>query len=208
MDPASFMLQASIAVAVVGVLTVLTALAIAACLKRENDVDSLFWYGFSGLSAVIFAIVGAAATIPGSGGLVTAGALVCASVAAGWLWRGEHERKVRLADEELSRERETLKGRHERVLQQWVSYELDPAAAIDFPGMTDLSHSDISRLIRSMRTAALLRERFDAGDAGSAEYSTALTGLEAALAAAEVAAGVIGDDAGTARSVHAARMLD
>lgn len=208
MDPASFVLQASIAVAVVGVLTILTALALAACLKRDNDVDSLFWYGFSGLSAVICAIIGAAATIPGSGGLVTAGALVCASVAAGWLWRGEHERKARLADEELRRERETLRGRHEHVLQQWVSYELDPAAAIDFPGMTDLSQSHTSRLIRSMRTAALLRERFDAGDAGAAEYSTALTGLEEALAAAEVAAGVIGDDVGTTRPRLGTRIVD
>ncbi|MBE0008361.1 MULTISPECIES: hypothetical protein [unclassified Arthrobacter] len=208
MDPASFVLQASIAVAVVGILTILTALALAACLKRDNDVDSLFWYGFSGLSAVIFAIIGAAATIPGSGGLVTAGALVCVGVAAGWLWRGEHERKIKLAGEALRRERETLKGRHERVLQQWVSYELDPAAAIDFPAMTDLSRTDTSRLIRSMRTAALLRERFDAGDAGSAEYSTALTGLEDALAAAEVSAGVSRDGVGPTRSAHGARMLD
>jgi hypothetical protein len=208
MDPGSFVLQASIAVAVVGILTTLTALALAACLKRDNDVDSVFWYGFSGLSAVIFAIIGAAATIPGSGGLVTAWALVCASVAAGWLWRGEHERKVSLADEVLRRERETLKGRHERVLQQWVSYELDPAAAIDFPAMTDLTHSETSRLIRSMRTAALLRERFDAGDAGSAEYSIALTGLEEALAAAEASAGVIRDNSGPTRSTHGRGMLD
>ncbi|MBG6190788.1 hypothetical protein IWX64_001740 [Arthrobacter sp. CAN_A212] len=208
MDPASFVLQASIAVAVVGILTALTAMALAASLKRDNDVDSLFWYGFSGLSAVLFAIVGAAATIPGSGGLVTAGALVCAGVAAGWLWRGEHERRIRLVDEALRRERETLKGRHERVLQQWVSYELDPAAAIDFPSMTDLSRSDTSRLIRSMRTAALLRERFDVGDAGSAEYSAALTGLEEALTAAEVAAGVIRDAAVTTRSTLGDRVVD
>lgn len=207
MDPASFVLQASIAVAVVGILTIVTALALSACLKRDNDIDSLFWYGFSGLSAVIFAIIGAAATIPGSGGLVTAGALVCTGAAAGWLWRGQRERKVRLADEARRRERETLKGRHERVLQQWVSYELDPAAAIDFPAMTDLSKSDTSRLIRSMRAAALLRERFDAGDAGSDEYSTVLSGLEEALAAAEIAAGVM-NDAGTVRSTYGARTAD
>lgn len=208
MDPASFVLQASIAVAVVGILTILTALALAACLKRDDDVDSLFWYGFSGLSAVIFAIIGAAATIPGSGGPVTAGALVCAGAAAGWLWRGQHERRIRLANEALRSEREILKGRHERVLQQWVSYELDPAAAIDFPAMTDLSRSDTSRLIRSMRSAALLRERFDAGDADSAEYSSALTGLEEALAAAEAAAGVIPEGVGITRPVLGARVTD
>ena len=66
MDPASFVLQASAAVGVVGILTTLTALALSSCLKRNHDVDSLFWYGFCGLSAVVFAIAGAAATIPGS----------------------------------------------------------------------------------------------------------------------------------------------
>ncbi|MHA7154514.1 hypothetical protein [Arthrobacter sp. TMN-50] len=194
MDLASFVIQATIAVAVVGILTAITAVALASSLKRHDDIDSLFWYGFSGFVAVVLAVIGAAATIPGSGGTVTAGALVSTGLAAGWLWRGERERRVRLDDEAARQQSENLRTRHDRVLQQWVSYELDPAAAIDFPAMTDLSRSDTSQLIQSMRAAALLRVRFDDGDVGAPEYESAVARLEAALAAAETAAGVVRGD--------------
>ncbi|WP_051427322.1 hypothetical protein [Arthrobacter sp. H20] len=191
MDPASFILQASIALAMVGLLTAVTALALSGALKRNDDVDSLFWYGFSGLLAVLLVIIGAAATIEGSSGMVAAGALVLIGIAAGWLWRGEHDRKSKLADEVVRSEREAVRARHDRVLQQWVTYELDPAATIDFPDMTDLSRSDTSQLIRSMRAAALLREQFDGGDVGLIEYESAVGRLETKLAAAEFAAGVV-----------------
>ncbi|MBG6179048.1 hypothetical protein [Arthrobacter sp. CAN_A1] len=194
MDLASFLIQATIAVVVVGLLTAATAMALASSLKRNDDVDSLFWYGFSGFLAVVLAVIGAAATIPGSGGMVTGGALVCTGLAAGWLWRGERERRVRLEDEATRREGEKVRARHEQVLQQWVTYELDPAAAIDFPAMTDLSRSDTSRLIRSMRAAALLRVRFDDGDAAASDYESAVERLEADLEAAETAAGVVRRD--------------
>ncbi|WP_024477174.1 hypothetical protein [Arthrobacter sp. CAL618] len=194
MDAASFILQAAIALALVGILSAATAFALSRCLRRNDDADSLFWYGFSGLLAVVFVIIGAVATVPGSGGLVSAGALVFAGVAMGWLWRGERERRRRVLAEEIREVREGLRTRHERVLQQWVTYELDPAAVIDFPAMTDLSRSDTSQLIRSMRAAALLREQFEGGDVGSSEYERAVAGLEAALRAAETAAGVIRTD--------------
>lgn len=194
MDAASFILQAAIALALVGILSAATAFALSRCLRRNDDADSLFWYGFLGLLAVVFVIIGAVATVPGSGGLVSAGALVFAGVAMGWLWRGERERRRRVLAEEIREVREGLRTRHERVLQQWVTYELDPAAAIDFPAMTDLSRSDTSQLIRSMRAAALLREQFEGDDVDSSEYERAVAGLEAALRAAETAAGVIRTD--------------
>ncbi|MHA7273687.1 hypothetical protein ACX80Z_09665 [Arthrobacter sp. TMT4-20] len=194
MDAASFILQAAIALALVGILSAATAFALSRCLRRNDDADSLFWYGFSGLLAVVFVIIGAVATVPGSGGLVSAGALVFAGVAMGWLWRGERERRRRVLAEEIREVREGLRTRHERVLQQWVTYELDPAAAIDFPAMTDLSRSDTSQLIRSMRAAALMREQFEGDDVDSSEYERAVAGLEAALRAAETAAGVIRTD--------------
>lgn len=190
MDLASFVIQATIAVVVVGIVTAITAMVLSRSLKRNDDVDSLFWYGFSGLVAVVLAVIGAAATIPGSAGTVTAAALVCTGLAAGWLWRGERERAARLQEEATRREGENLRARHERVLQQWVTYELDPAAAIDYPAMTDLSRSDTSQLIRSMRAATLLRARFDDGDAAGPEYESAVARLEADLTAAETAAGV------------------
>ncbi|MHA7293194.1 hypothetical protein [Arthrobacter sp. HLT1-21] len=191
MDLASFVIQATIAVAVVGMLTAITAAVLAGSLKRNDDVDSLFWYGFSGFVAVVLAVIAAAATIPGSEGMVTAAALLCGGLAAGWLWRGERERRASLDAEAIRREGENLRARHERVLQQWVTYELDPAAAIDFPAMTDLSRSDTSQLIRSMRAAALSRVRFDDGSSVAPEYESAVARLEAALAAAETAAGVV-----------------
>ena len=194
MDAASFILQAAIALALVGILSAATAFALSRCLRRNDDADSLFWYGFLGLLAVVFVIIGAVATVPGSGGLVSAGALVFAGVAMGWLWRGERERRRRVLAEEIREVREGLRTRHERVLQQWVTYELDPAAAIDFPAMTDLSRSDTSQLIRSMRAAALMREQFEGDDVDSSEYERAVAGLEAALRAAETAAGVIRTD--------------
>ncbi|GAA1110418.1 hypothetical protein [Arthrobacter flavus] len=194
MDAASFIFHAAIALALVGILSAATAFALSRSLRRNDDADSLFWYGFSGLLAVVFVIIGAVATVPGSGGVVSAGALVFAGVAVGWLWRGERERRRRVQAEKIREVREGLRTRHERVLQQWVTYELDPAAAIDFPAMTDLSRSDTSQLIRSMRTAALLRERFEGDEVDSSEYERAVAGLEAALRVAETAAGVIPTD--------------
>lgn len=194
MDAASFIFPSAIALALVGILSAATAFALSRCLRRNDDADSLFWYGFSGLLAVVFVIIGAVATVPGSGGVVSAGALVFAGVAVGWLWRGERERRRRVQAEKIREVREGLRTRHERVLQQWVTYELDPAAAIDFPAMTDLSQSDTSQLIRSMRRAALLRERFEGDEVDSSDYERAVAGLEAALRVAETAAGVIPTD--------------
>lgn len=191
MEAAGFLSYVAATLVVVGLLTAGTALALRRSLTRNTDVDSLFWFGFSGAAAIILAIVVSAATLPGSAGIVSAGALLCVGIAGGWLWRGERDRRARLVQDALRRERDLLRNRHESVLQEWVTYELDPAAAIDYPAMTDLSRADTSQLIRAMRSAALLKARCEADDDGWADYEAAIGRLETAFTAAEKSAGVV-----------------
>ncbi|WP_051479028.1 hypothetical protein [Arthrobacter sp. H5] len=191
MDLLAIPIQAALAVAVIAALTALTALAVTRSLVSRTDEDSVFWYGFTGFFAVIAAISVAAATIPGAGPWIAGAGVLGAGIAGGWIWRGEHERGERRRRSECEKVRSALRGRHEAVLQQWVSYELDVGAAIEFPAMTDLSRPETAHLIRSMRQAAVLREQADDDGRLPDGYSAAVGALEVAFDAAERAAGVV-----------------
>lgn len=189
-QPAAVML-AAVVLAVAG-LTVLTAVVLSQCLKRHAGADSLFWYGFSGFFSIFIVVTAAAAMVPGSAQLVTAAALLSAGVAGGWIWRGEHERAGRRRREAADARLGRLHDRHALLLQQWVTYELDPASTIDFPAMTDPSQPETALMIRAMRRAAVERARLDDdGDPQSAAaYEAAVSELERSFRAAERAAGV------------------
>ena len=182
--------QTALAVVVIVALTALTALAVSRGLARDEDRDGVFWYGFTGGFACLGAITGAMVLVPETAAVTGLTGMLGIGMAAGWVWRGEQERVSRRRRRIAEQARSALRARHESVLQRWVSYELDPAVAIDYPDMTDLKQPETARLVRAMRKAAVLREQADTDDDGAAPgYSAAVADLEAAFEAAEHAAG-------------------
>lgn len=182
--------QTVLAVVVIGALIALTARAVSRGLAREQDRDGVFWYGFTGGFACLGAITGAMVLVPETAPVTGLAGMLGIGMAGGWVWRGEQERAARRRRRALEDARSALRSRHEAVLQRWVSYELDPAVAIDYPDMTDLKQPKTAQLVRAMRRAALLREQVDADDDGAGRaYEAAVGELEAAFQAAEQAAG-------------------
>lgn len=181
--------QTVLAVVVICALTALTALAVSRGLAMDEDRDGVFWYGFTGGFACLGAITGAMVLIPETAAVTGLTGMLGFGLAAGWVWRGEQERAARRRRRSVEDARSALRARHESVLQRWVSYELDPAVAIDFPNMTDLRQPATAHLVRTMRKAAVLREQTDTDDAAAPAYESAVADLEAAFDAAERAAG-------------------
>ncbi len=180
-------LQAALAVVVVCALASLTAIAVSRCLARE-DREGAFWFGFTGGFASLGAIVASVALIPDAGPLIGLAGMLGVGIACGWVWRGEQERASRRRRRPAEEARAAIRARHESILQRWVTYELDPAAAIDYPDMNDVRRPKTAELVRRMRTAAALREQANDEDSAPA-YARAVTELETAFEAAERAAG-------------------
>lgn len=182
--------QTALAVVVICALIALTALAVSRCLATDEDRDGVFWYGFTGGFACLGAITGAMVLIPETAAVTGLAGMLGLGMASGWVWRGEQERKARRRRRNVEQARSALRARHESVLQRWVSYELDPAVAIDYPNMTDVKQPETAQLVRAMRNAAALREQADTDDDGAAPgYEVAVAELETAFEAAERAAG-------------------
>jgi hypothetical protein len=182
--------QTALAVVVICALTALTSVAVSRGLERDQDRDGIFWTGFTGGFACLGAMTGAMVVIPETAAITGLTGLLGVGMAAGWVWRGEQERGARRRRQMVEREWAALRARHESVLQRWVSYELDPAVAIDYPAMTDLKQAETALLVRAMRRAAVLREQAEtADDADAPAYESAVAELEAAFEAAEQAAG-------------------
>lgn len=182
--------QTALAVVVICALIALTALTVSRTLATDEDRDGVFWYGFTGGFACLGAITGAMVLIPETAAVTGLAGMLGIGMAGGWVWRGEQERAKRRRRRSVEEARAALRSRHESVLQRWVSYELDPAIAIDYPDMTDLKRPETAHLVRAMRKAAVLREQVDTDDDGAAPgYESAVADLEAAFEKAERAAG-------------------
>ncbi|MFJ5862264.1 hypothetical protein ACIQCM_12650 [Pseudarthrobacter sp. NPDC092439] len=145
--------------------------------------DQLFWDVFLGAAVAIPALLIPTLMAPPAGlllGLAATAAGIAAYRGAPRLaqWR-EQRRNARLR---LPLHR-AAQVQHQELLARWRRYELDPACAIDYPGITDVRLPETSALIRAMRDADLL--------AGSAHpgYPAAVAALAESLAAAERAAG-------------------
>lgn len=75
---------------------------------------------------------------------------------------------------------ETIRQAHEEVLTRWRVYELDIAAMIDYPSMSDVRVPETAAMVRAMRAA------MDARDGGVfEEYRAAVRQFEIAFDAAE-----------------------
>lgn len=154
----------------------------------ERDPDTQFWYGFAGLSVLLPAILITA-------GLNRwAGAALALLSAATWWWSNKWvARRMALRAEAATRtladvERAALFARHNAVLSRWSRYELDPAAAIDFPAMADVRIPETSALVKAIALADLLRRSPVPAPEGATDYRTAISGLEDAFRVAEEAA--------------------
>lgn len=146
--------------------------------------DQVFWDLFLGAAVAVPALLIATFMAPTAGlalGLAAAAAGVAAYRGAPRLlqWR-ERRRDSRLR---LPHHR-AAQVQHRELLARWRRYELDPAYAIDFPGIADVSLPETSALIRALRDADRLEGSRHPG------YPAAVATLAESLAAAERAAGV------------------
>ncbi|MDO5745213.1 MAG: hypothetical protein Q4P23_12175, partial [Micrococcaceae bacterium] len=105
----------------------------------EQDPDAPFWYAFTGVCVMAPLVLGAAILDPWLGMAivvaVTVTVLATDKVSTGALQR-------RIAGENdclVANEHALLAARHDSVLRAWSRYELDPAAALEYPGMNDVS---------------------------------------------------------------------
>lgn len=191
------------AIAVLALVAALVVLATAGTVwlvmvrpPLEHDPDTKFWYGFAGLCILAPAVLITAAANSWAG-------MFLAALAAGtWFWAARLvSRRLSLqaaghAQHRAAVDRVALTARHDAILTRWGRYELDPAAAIDFPAMTDVRCPETSALAKAVALAGQLRR--DAGTVGTvAEYREAVVLLESAFGLAEQAAAAA---AGTARA--------
>ncbi len=146
--------------------------------------DAVFWHSFLGVAFLLPAVIIPAVNNPVAGAALTVFALPTAVLA----YRGAPRlERLRRSRSQLRANRigfAAVAARHDDILTRWSAYELDIGNLIDYPALSDVSQPDTAALFRVMRQAALLRS-----GAGPA-YERAVADLEAALAAAELAAGV------------------
>lgn len=159
---------------------------------RENDPDAAFWYAFTGLCVLLpMILIPATASKASSLGLLAVAAtsaLATHHVARRRRLVAEAEHSRTVAADAIAAVAET----HRALLARWSRYELDPAAAIDYPAMTDVRVPETRSLIRAV-TAAAMRQRAavqgSAQDDGVAGYRHSVAELAEALETAEITAG-------------------
>lgn len=162
-----------------------TAWLAAASLRRTGDdeaedTERLFWVVLTGALGMVLGAVWAALVLPQLAPL--AGAVLLAS-AGGAAWWTHRRRRALLAQRSrrLQRRRlDSLVERHELVLEQWRSYELDPFKALERPGLSDVSQPLTSSLIRAMREAEGARGRALEEASDQPSYARAVEALETA----------------------------
>ena len=170
----------------------LTAWRLDVVSQRKGAADDYFWIGFGGLAVVTGAGV-VAGTAGALGAVLAVGiGVVSAIAAAAWLVRRYRRRQSDATDAAW----EGLHRRHDAAVQRWTDYEVDPAKAIDYPGMHDPSNPEVQPIVRALRAAR--QERTGAEEAGGGlrhpplRYTDAVCNLEHAVDAAEQALGVSG----------------
>lgn len=146
----------------------------------RSEPDALFWNVFTGLVVIVPAVL-----IPAVHSPVVGLLLVSLGVAVALLTLSSSRR----LDLRQSRKPQNRPGyvpaaeRHNAVLQKWSRYELDPANAIDFPGMSDVRVPETAQFFRALKEAQRCRLSPDT------DYPAAVERLEKAFAAAETASG-------------------
>lgn len=149
----------------------------------RSEPDALFWNVFTGLVVIVPAVLIPAVQSPVVGLLLVSlgGAVALLTLSSS-----------RRLDLRQSRKPQNRPGyvlaaeRHNAVLQRWSRYELDPANAIEFPGMSDVRVPETAQFFRALKEAQRCRLSPDT------DYPAAVERLEKAFAAAETASGPLG----------------
>lgn len=156
--------------------------------SREDDPDARFWYGFIGFCTGATLLLVTVSLDRRVGALSLA--MVVAGVMGAGLLAGRSVEKRKATQFKIQREneRDALMGRHDSVLRAWGRYTLDPAAAIDCPGMNDVAVPEVSVLAKVLAQAEQLR-RLPQVPAPTPElgYRQAIERLEEAFRRAEQA---------------------
>ncbi|MEV4953876.1 hypothetical protein [Paenarthrobacter nitroguajacolicus] len=148
---------------------------------RGQEPDGLFWDVFGGFVVIAPAILVPAVQWAPAGLIMV---FVGVATAAGTLLSIRKVERIHAAEPRRRAGFPDDAARHERILEQWRQYELDPARTIDFPAMTDVRTAETATLTRAMREADYCKVT-----AGT-DYRAAVARLAEALTAAERAAGV------------------
>lgn len=149
----------------------------------KQDPDARFWYGFSGLSVLAPLALGAAVLNPLAGVAVLAAVSGSCLATCRFLTREAKRRSAAEAGSRLAAARSACEARHDLVLRAWSRYELDPAAAIENPGMNDVHLPETAALARALGRAEQLRHRRPAQDSDGqgVDYPQAVIELESAF---------------------------
>lgn len=156
---------------------------------QESGQDATFWYCFAGLC-----VLAPLTLIPAWKNNLTSLALLvlAASSAIAMHMLLRRQRAIASAASDRAKREATLsttEAQHHALVARWSRYELDPAANIDFPAMTDIRVPETSSLIRAVAAAASFRPGELDTEECAAEYQRAVASLAQALATAERAAG-------------------
>lgn len=167
----------------------LTGWGLDAVSRRHGGIDDYFWTAFGGLVVLVGAGV-AAGTLSGAGSVMAMVVGVGSPAAtAAWVW-WRHGRRRRAAGESVRAAAwEDLRRRHDAVIRRWADYDVDPAKAIDHPGMHDPGNPAARPVIRALRSADVERStgaRAPGGGLhGTGSYADAVARLEHAFDVAE-----------------------
>ncbi|MET1152649.1 hypothetical protein [Arthrobacter sp.] len=176
--------QLAVATVVLAAVVFLTSYAVERGLRRSPDADTAFWYCFSGLSCALTVVLAAAALFPAA---VPVWLLLAACCAAPAVWRITRRAAAAVRYQD-TREWHEAAARHDAARVRWLAYELDPALAIDYPDMSDVSRPETAAMLRAMKRADALRT-LGPDDGGASAYPTAVAEAAAHLNEAERAAG-------------------
>ncbi len=168
----------------VGVATVWLAITKS---THDKDPDAKFWYGFTGFF-VMAPILLITVLMDRKFGVLAMLLVVAACLVAGNLAnRNVAQRASAYSTSMLDAEYAALGTRQDSVLSAWCRYELDPAAAIDFPAMNDVTVPEVSALATAFAEAERLRRepRSPASGHAASGYLQAVCRLETAFRRAE-----------------------
>lgn len=188
---AQFLFQGAWVFALCGTVLLASVAGTVLVVRRHADggtaagrPDQLFWDIFLGAAVAIPALLIPTLMAPPAGLLLSLAAAATGVAAyrsapriAQWRER-RRDSRLRLPHHRAAQ------VQHQELLARWRRYELDPACAIDYPGITDVRLPETSALVKAMRDADRLAGSLHPG------YPAAVATLAESLAAAERAAGV------------------
>jgi len=177
--------QLAVATVVLAAVVFLTSYAVERGLRRSPDADTAFWYCFSGLCCALTVVLAAAVLFPAA---VPLWLLLAAGCAAPAVWRITRRAAAAVRYQD-TRDWHEAAARHDAARTRWLAYELDPALAIDYPDMSDVTRPETAAMLRAMKRADALRSLGPDDDGGAGAFATAVAEAAVRLSAAERAAG-------------------